>query len=82
MDIKTKYNKKDEVYFMQNGEVRKQEIVGIQIIYGMHGDCVTPFVKIEYHFKTGLFNKTTFKIEERSCFSSKSDLLDYIAKTV
>jgi len=82
MDIKTKYNKKDEVYFMRNGEIRKKKVVGIQIIYGLHGNCVTPFVKIEYHFETGLFNKTTFKIEERFCFSSKGDLLDDIAKTV
>jgi hypothetical protein len=35
MEIKTKYNKKDEVYFIRNGEPRKSQIVGIQIIYGL-----------------------------------------------
>lgn len=78
MDIKTKYNRNDEVYFMRNDEIRKEKIVGIDIIYGLHGSCITPFVKIQYHFKTGLFNRTTFAIEERFCFSSKGNLLDSI----
>ena len=82
MEIKTKYDKKEEVYFMRNGEIRKEKIVGIQIIYGLYGACVTPFVKIEYHFKIGLFNRTTFTIEERFCFSSKGNLLDSIAQAV
>lgn len=82
MEIKTKYNKKDEVYFMRNGEIRKEKIVGIEIIHGLHGACLTPFVKIEYHFKTGLFNRTTFAVEERFCFSNKGNLLDSIAQAV
>lgn len=82
MEIKTKYNKKDEVYFMRNSELVKSQIVGIEIIYGLHGSYITPFVKIEYHFKTGLFNRTTFTIEERFCFSNKGNLLDSIAQGI
>lgn len=79
MNIETKFNKKDQVYFMRNSEIRKEQIVGIEVIFGLRGACVTSFVKIEYHFKTGLFNKTTFKIEERFCFLNKGLLLESIA---
>lgn len=75
MEIETKFERLQEVWFLKDNEIFKDKIIGIEIVYGKRNSIVTPFVKITYHFNENYFNGGTFGIVQKDCFSNKEELL-------
>jgi len=77
MDIKTKYNKGNDIYFIYNNSVHKSKIIGIYYNDGV--------VSYNFLIKKGLTNldKDEFlKLNESNCFISVEEMITYYAEKI
>lgn len=80
MEIKTKYNINDEVYFIHGNKIRYNKIYRIDIIIYEENDKVIPRIKytIDLGIKTGRVCDTITSREEEELFSTKEELIKSI----
>lgn len=76
MEIKTKYNINDEVYFIHGNKIRHNKIIRIDITIYEEDDKVIPRIKytIDLGIKTGRVCDTITSREEKEVFSTKEEL--------
>lgn len=76
MEIKTKYNINDEVYFIHGNKIRYNKIYRIDITIHEENDKVIPKIKytIDLGFKTGRVCDTITSREEEELFATKEEL--------
>ena len=67
MDVSTKYDIGDEVFFMSNNMVARQTVTGVAISIANAGDEA----KITYHLHYG-----DTRVEENKLFKTKKELLE------
>ena len=72
MLVETKFNPKNEVFFLKNSKVQSEQVHSTQINIEQNGDIkVSYYVKI---YKTG--NDYTFEaLKEENCFASRNELI-------
>ena len=79
MDIKTRFNINDEIFYLSQEGIRPSKIVGMNIystndVMLTNGDVFDSDIVIAYRTDSG------FIIKENNCFGSKEELLEYLNK--
>lgn len=77
MEIKTKYNVNDYVYFIHGNKIRYNKIYRIDITIYEENDKVIPKIKytIDLDIKTGRVCDTITSREEEELFATKEELI-------
>lgn len=79
MEIKTKFGINDEIWFVTKGGIEHHNITGFNIHSANVARCETGdigYYSIEIEYETS----THDEINERNCFGSKQELIEFLIK--
>ena len=84
MEIKTKFNIEDEVFFLFKNRVLKSIVSFIKIHLDMDSNITIEYIIIEPYFRisedpayiNGVINKSFKVFKERELYTSKQELID------